>query len=190
MKIISALVLGAVLFSTNLYAQSSPTHPTDTTAEYLGAFEVSITLGSPPEGGPTLDDYGRQTNSEDKIIMQGYFVWAVGSRIDYVADAASITVSGSGPNSVIDSLTNDSLFSLLSAQATRAGIVHGYSSCSIPSQPKTAYVYQPTCVSRNSSGNSTYFTVCPVPAFCNRTYETFCTAMNIPVTTCTATCDD
>lgn len=134
--ILSWLCPGAVVATT-------PTHPDDPTAQYLGSFKIAI-VGT--ENGTTCSD---------QVI-----VWQLSSgRTDYVLDPNAISISA--PCTGIDGLSTSALFSMLAQAAVTQGVAAGFSLCPANcSDGSLVRVYFPACVNRTGSGCSTSFPPC------------------------------
>jgi len=137
----------SLVFSTPVLSQQNPTHPTDPYAQLIGTTTVTVVIP---------DNAGKVNDARVDIS----FFLTSGNKVDYVMDARSVTITGSGNGSGVDAMSTKDLFSLLSQAAVAQGVALGFTPCSSVCSSAPAdltRLYHSTCVMRTGMGLGTHF---------------------------------
>lgn len=132
---------------------------------------LSITLTVPPPAGDTtVYESGRKKESSGQIAWELVF-WNTQQGPAISVDPSTIVFSGDG--SVIDSLTVQAIFDLISRTSIAQGIARGQIPCTV-NCGVTIPVYLPACVRRQGTGTATQLISCDPNSCCKRNYSICC----------------
>lgn len=153
------------MLTTTAWSQASttPQHPTNPDAEYVGSFEFHVEIDS--ESPQATSVYGMDG------IVGSVGIFRSDERTDYVLSIESVKFLGLGL--WIDLTSTPALTNLICRTIVLQGIVLGYSSCPATCGTEITGVYTESCVKRNGSGLLTHFTPC-APTFGMREYKVCC----------------
>lgn len=167
------LMLLALAGSSILHAQSQPTHPTDTTASYLGSFTIEWIVSAAPLSLSLSSTQIPSGSGAGCKVADLVTAWRTGSgRIDYVLSAAQIIAQGDCSD--LDSIATRTIFQRLSERAIATGISLGYSPCvTYCDGLDRSTVYVTSCVLRNGSAENTRFEPCGA-SYAHRRYSICC----------------
>lgn len=163
-----SLVLGFIVLVAipEISAAQTPTHPTDSTAVYIGSYDVSVEyeslFASASAMMPSLPGTGTC------IIEEHICVWATTAGIDLVGDMESIVIDGD--NSVIDNLPTHEIVSLLSRRAVEQRNTSAQICATDCEHPASTRILHRLCVARVGTGASTHYYHASSPSYSTRTY--------------------
>jgi hypothetical protein len=154
---------------TSSWSITCASHPSDSTAQYIGSFVAIVDL-SDPTNHLSAVDFNLSTSTTRRASIE-LCVWltSTGQR-DLIMKASSVQLRGDCD--FIDTLGTSTLFALLARGAIEQGLDSGYITCSSSSAPVT--VQQESCVQRTGSCESMELIPCSGSGYSKREYTVSC----------------